>query len=332
MPGQGQLGEEPDAGRGPGASPAPEEPGPSASDTGPPLVAIVGPTAAGKSEVAIELARRGICGREVEIVAADAFTVYRGMDLGTAKPDPEVLAEIPHHMVDVLDPSKEASVAWFQREARRAIHDVLRRGRVPLLVGGSGLYFRAAVDELRFPPTDLYVRAAIRMEYEHDPPAAHAALAEVDPAAAERIDPSNLRRSVRALEVIQLTGQPFSSFADEWERYRSRYPHLVVLGLDLPPPELRAVISARAESMVMAGLLEEVRALHAASRPLSLTARQAIGYAEAFAVLQGELDEEDLAASIRDRTWRYARRQRTWFRKDPRVRWVSREEALQFDL
>lgn len=288
------------------------------------VLALVGPTAAGKSRAALEVARR----RGAEIVAVDAFTVYRGMDVGTAKPSSRERADVPHHMVDVLDPWEEVSVAWFQGPAREAVAGTLDRGRTPLLVGGSGLYFHAVVDDLRFPPTDPGVRRRLRARYAHAPEQAHAALVAADPAAAAGIDPHNLRRSVRALEVIELTGRPFSAYGDSLREYRSIYPGLRVLGLDLPDGELKVRIAHRSRAMVAGGLLEEARSLRSLPRALSRTARQAIGYREAFAVLDGEMEEGRLAEAITRRTWRYARRQRAWFRKDPRIRWVSPEEVL----
>ncbi|MDQ4129864.1 MAG: tRNA (adenosine(37)-N6)-dimethylallyltransferase MiaA [Actinomycetota bacterium] len=290
-----------------------------------PVLALVGPTATGKTGVALEVARaRG----DVEIVAADAFTVYVGMDVGTAKPSLADRVAVPHHLVDVLDPGTEATVAWFQDAARTAIEEVHARGRLPLLVGGSGLYFRAVVDDLRFPPTDPEVRAAIEARHRDAPEAAHEALHALDPDAAARIDPTNLRRTVRALEVIELTGERFSSFARAWDRYEPIYPDLEVLGLDLESSELRQRIEARARTMVAEGLVEEARRLQALPRPLSTTARQAIGYAEALAVLAGRLAEHELAPAIARRTMRYARRQRSWFRADPRVLWTRPEEAV----
>lgn len=285
------------------------------------LPALVGPTASGKSAVALELARRR---GDVEIVVADAFTIYRGMDVGTAKPPPEVRDEVPHHLVDVLEPGEEASVAWFQELARAAVDDVRARGKTPLLVGGSGLYFRAVVDDLRFPPTDPDVRARLEDRYADRPEAAHADLADLDPAAAGKIEPGNLRRSVRALEVIELTGQPFSSFADAWDEHRSVYPDLVVRGLDRD--DLRDRVWRRAEQMVAEGLLDEAEALRVEAR--SRTAAQAIGYAEALAVLDGRLDRSELVDAIASRTWRYARRQRSWFRADPRITWSAPQHIL----
>lgn len=327
-----------------------------------PVLALVGPTAAGKTDVAHRVARRrlrpapnpttsiapdgehaelGDASAErsarparnrdrcpVEIVAVDAFTVYRGMDIATAKPPGAVREEIGHHLVDVLDPWQETSVAWFQEAARTAIRGVVDRGHVPLLVGGSGLYFRAVVDDLSFPPTDRHVRAAIRRRFANDPQAAHALLEQRDPAAAAKIEPGNLRRTVRALEVIELTGRRFSSYATDWDNYTSIYPELAVRGLDRPTEQLKQRIRQRAENMVAGGLVEEARCLRSLDRPLSTTARQAIGYREAFAVLDGKLARDELPAAIARRTWRYARRQRSWFRRDPRIVWTSADEVV----
>lgn len=279
--------------------------------------AILGPTASGKSTLALDvvtrLAARGI---DTEIVAVDAFTIYRGMDIATAKPGLDVRQLVRHHLVDVIDPSEEVSVVRFRELARAAIAEVHARGAVALLVGGSGLYWRAVVDGLRFPPTDPAVRASIEERAAQDADALHVELADRDPAAARSISVRNVRRVVRALEVIALTGETFSSFDDAWQRYESIYPNLEVAYLEPPTEELRRRIDSRAAEMVDAGLLDEARA--AAASPRSRTAAAAIGYAEADAVNAGTLPREQLATRIADRTWRYARRQRSWFRADPR--------------
>jgi len=283
-----------------------------------PVLAVVGPTASGKSTVALDLARQRIGrAKPTELIAVDAFTVYRGMDIGTAKPTLEERTEVPHHLIDVLDPSEELTVAAFRDRARAAIDEVLARGATPVLVGGSGLYFRAVVDPLRFPPTDARVRAMLEDRWEGRAELAHARLATLDPVAAERIAPENLRRTIRALEVLELTDEPFSAYDGAFEEYRSIFPELRVAFLDPPSEILRPRIDARARSMVRAGLVEEVRALRA-SGPWSRTAAQAIGYAEACAVLDGDLGASALAERIAQRTWRYAKRQRAWFRRDPR--------------
>lgn len=281
------------------------------------VLAIVGPTASGKSGLALEVAGDRPAGA-VEIVAVDAFTVYRGMDVATAKPSPEERRRVPHHLVDLLDPTEDLTVAEFQRLAREAIDGILIRGATPLLVGGSGLYFRAVVDDLRFPPTDPDVRAVIEQRWTSDPDGAWRHLQAEDPAAAAKIDPANLRRTVRALEVIALTGEDFSAFAEAWEDFSSIYPGLHVVYLEPPTDELRSRIDRRSRAMVAGGLLDEARRLHGLD--LSRTAAQAIGYREAFDVLEARAPAEDLAGRIADRTWRYARRQRSWFRRDPRCR------------
>lgn len=298
--------------------------------TRPGVVALLGPTGSGKSALALAVAvdarRAGVA---VEVVAVDAFTVYRGMDVGTAKPSRAAREAVPHHMVDVLEPHRECTVQWFQAAARERIAEVRARGAVPLLVGGSGLYWRAVVDPLEFPPTDAAVRAAIGRRYAGDPRAAHAALAEADPDAAARIDPDNLRRSVRALEVVELTGRPFSAWRTAWDVHESVYERLAVVGLHPGPQALAERIGARAAEMVDGGLLAEARALATRPHGLSTTARQAIGYAEALAALAGRADRGETAEQIAARTRRFAARQRRWFAGDPRVRWEEPDAAAR---
>lgn len=282
------------------------------------VLALLGPTASGKSSLALDVAaaRNGV-GQATEIVAVDAFTVYRGMDVGTAKPDLATRERVRHHLVDVLDPAEELTVVRFRDLAREAIADVHARGATALLVGGSGLYWRSVVDDLAFPPTDPEVRARIEARHAGAPAAAHAALLAVDPRAATEIGERNLRRLVRALEVVEITGRRFSDWDDAWRRYQSVYEDLEVALLDPPTEELRAAIDLRAHAMLVDGLLDEVARLR--QHPRSRTASAAIGYAEAEAVLDGRLAEGELARAIADRTWRYARRQRSWFRADPRA-------------
>ncbi len=282
-------------------------------------LALLGPTAAGKSALALAVARRRTAaGLPTEIVAVDAFTVYRGMDIGTAKATPEERAEVPHHLVDVLEPWERVDVVAFRDRARVTIARLRERGVTPLLVGGSGLYWRAVVDPLDFPPTEAAVRTRIEAWWGGDAYAAYAHLTELDPDAAQRIQPNNLRRIVRALEVIELTGQRFSTYDGAWQRYDSIYDDLEVAYLEPTTALLRTRIRQRAQQMVDAGLLDEVWGLSMLPVPLSATAEQAIGYAEALAVLEGRLDHTELAEAIDRRTWRYARRQRAWFRADPR--------------
>ncbi len=280
-----------------------------------PVLALIGPTASGKTALALELASA----LGAEIVSADAMLVYRGMDIGTAKPTPDQRARVRHHLVDVVEPSEEFSVARFQPLARAAIADVLARGAVPLLVGGSGLYFHAVVDEFVFPPTDQAVRARLETEAaEVGLPALYRRLVERDPEAARRIQPANLRRIVRALEVIELTGRRFSFYRGAMDQPVSRY-RLTVLGLDPGPELLRARVAERVAAMAEAGLVDEVRRLRA--RPLSRTARQALGYKELLDALEGGTPVEAALEDVVARTRAYARRQLAWFRRDPRVRW-----------
>jgi tRNA dimethylallyltransferase len=282
-----------------------------------PVWAVVGPTAAGKTELALAVAERS----RAEVVCADAMLVYRGMDIGTAKPTLGERARVPHHLVDLVEPGEEFSVARFQPLARAAIAEVLSRGRVPLLVGGSGLYFHAVVDDFVFPPTDQAVRARLEAEAARvGLPELYARLVAADPAAAGRIQPGNLRRTVRALEVIELTGRPSSSFRAAMDAPASRY-RLTVLGLDPGAELLRARVAERVAAMARAGLVEEVRRL--AERPLSRTARQALGYKELLDAIERGTPVPEALEAVVGRTRAYARRQRAWFRRDPRVRWST---------
>lgn len=283
------------------------------------VLAVVGPTAADKSELAIEAAP----GLGAEIVSVDSTMVYRGMDIGTDKPAPNVLARVPHHLVDVVDPSHTMTVAEFQRMARAAIADILARGRTPLLVGGSGLYFRAAVDALEFPGTAPGIRARLELEAEDvGAEALFARLSLLDPDAAVRMEPANVRRTVRALEVIELTGRPFSSFRTAWDEPRSLY-ELTVAGLTHPRPELDRRIDARVDSQIERGLVGEVRRLVEEGFRSSLTSVQVLGYAQVLAHLDGGTSLEEAVAETKRRTRRYARRQLSWFRADPRVEWFE---------
>jgi tRNA dimethylallyltransferase len=281
-----------------------------------PVVAVVGPTATGKSDLGVALAQ-ALGG---EVVNADAMQLYRGMDIGTAKLTVTERRGVPHHLLDVLDVTAEASVAAYQREVRACIADVRARGRTPVLVGGSGLYVRAALDELDIPPTDPAVRAALEQEATRLGAAAmHERLTELDPVAAEHILPGNVRRVVRALEVIELTGRPFSASLPD-PRYAVP---AVQLGLQLPREQLDARIDARVERMWDAGLLEEVRHLAENGLREGRTASRAVGYAQALAHLDGELDAATARADTARLTRRLARRQLSWFGRDRRVRWLD---------
>jgi tRNA dimethylallyltransferase len=283
-------------------------------------LAVVGATASGKSAVALAIAERL---GDVEIVSVDAMQVYRGMDIGTAKPTVEEQARVRHHLIDVADPSDDYAVARFQREARSAMADIEARGRRALLVGGTGLYVRAIVDALEIPGQFPDVRAGL--DADPDTVALHARLAQLDPVAAARMEPSNRRRVVRALEVTLGSGRPFSSFGPGLDTYAPTPIRLV--GLRVPRPELDARIDARYEEQIAAGFLDEVRAL--ASRPLSRTARQALGYKELLDHVEGRTSFEEAMDLARTRTHRFARRQERWFRRDPRIRWIDADDQAR---
>jgi tRNA dimethylallyltransferase len=285
-------------------------------DSQPPLLAIVGPTASGKTEASLPVAER----LGAEIVSVDSTTVYRGMDVGTAKPTPEQRARVAHHLLDVAEPSQPFTVAQYQRLARSAIREISARGRRVLLVGGSGLYFRAIVDDLVFPPTDPGVREGLAREaVAVGARTLHWRLAEIDPVAADRIEPDNVRRTVRALEVTEITGRPFSSFADAWERYPPA--RVRAAGVSTPRASLADRIERRVRRQLDDGLLQEVEGLVRRGLDGWLTASQAIGYAEFARHLDGTLSLEDAIARTVKRTKALARRQLAWFRRDPRIRW-----------
>ena len=275
-----------------------------------PALAIVGPTASGKSALALELARRT---PGTGIVSADAMQVYRGMDIGTAKPSPAERAEVPHHLVDVADPWEDYSLARYLDDARVAITETT------VLVGGTGLYVRGVVDELEVPGRWPEVRA--ELEVEPDTAALHGRLAELDAVAAARMEPTNRRRIVRALEVTIGAERPFSSFGPGL----GAYPTIVTrqVGLALPLDLLDERIERRLHAMLDAGLLAEVERLASDPRGLSRNARQALGYRELLAHLDGEVPLATAIDDIVTRTRRFARRQLRWFRRDPRVSWID---------
>ncbi len=288
---------------------------------GRPFLALVGPTACGKTDAAVALAEQLGC----EIVSVDSMLVYRGMDVGTAKPTTEQRSRVPHHLIDVADPSEPFSVARYQALAREAVTDIGARHRRALLVGGSGLYFRAVVDELEFPGTDASTRAELHLlAAALGPERLHARLADLDPVAAAKIEPENVRRTVRALEVAAVTGRPFSSFAAAWEGFEPG--RVRAAGIDIPRTVLGERIERRVHAMVERGLLQEVRALVQQGFGEWLTATQAIGYAECARHLAGEMTLDEALASTVKRTKELARRQMVWFRRDPRIRWFPAGE------
>ncbi len=288
------------------------------------VIAVVGPTASGKSDLALTLAER-LGG---EIVNADAMQLYRGMDIGTAKVPIQERRGIAHHQLDVLDVRQEASVAAYQREARLDLAGIRSRRHRPIVVGGSGLYVRAALDRLEIPPTDPAVRARLRDELAQDGvDAMYARLIRADPVAAEAIQPRNERRVVRALEVIELTGRPFSATLPT----REYDVATVTIGLRIPRPELDARIASRVRQMWEAGLIEEVRSLDAAGLREGRTAAKALGYSQALAHLDGLVSAEEAIEDTIVSTRRFARRQESWFRPDLRINWLGYDEPQLTD-
>lgn len=285
--------------------------------TKPRVLAIVGPTASGKSALAVLLAQRL---GEAEVVGTDSMQVYRGMDIGTATPTQAERGGVRHHMLDVWEPDHIVTVAEFQQAARAAISQVHSRGSVPIVVGGSGLYVSAVLDELSFPGTDPQVRARWEAELAAvGPEALHRVLAERDPAAAAVILPSNGRRIVRALEVIELTGKPFvAQLPDPISVYSG--PRV---GLDVPRGELDERIALRVQRMWEDGFVDEVHALRLRGLADTVTASRALGYSQVLAYLDGETTKAQARQDTIDATRRFARRQQRWFRRDPRITWFA---------
>jgi tRNA dimethylallyltransferase len=280
---------------------------------------LVGPTASGKSAVGHALA---LALGAVEIISVDSMQVYRGMDIGTAKPTPDEQREVPYHLIDVADPAEEFTVGRYQREVATVLADIRRRGRRALLVGGTGLYLQAVVDGLCIPGR----WAAVRSELEADPDTAalFARLHALDPVAASRMEATNRRRIIRALEVCLGSGRPFSSYGPGLSSYPTANFDLV--GLSWPRARLDARIRERYAAQFDGGFLDEVRALAARPRGLGRTASQALGYRELLNHIAGQSSlEEALEEAVR-RTKRFARRQERWFRRDPRIRWFEVDE------
>jgi tRNA dimethylallyltransferase len=277
------------------------------------LVVIAGPTGTGKSQLGLALAERW----GGEVVGADSMQLYRGMDIGTAKLTYHGRRGIPHHLIDVLDVRQTASVAAYQREARAAIDDVFARGHTPLLVGGSGLYIQAVIDEIDFPGRDPAVRARLLAELaDRGLPVLFQRLAERDLAAAEAIEPHDDRRVVRALEVIELTGRPFTATLPR--PGRPRYD-AALLALDRATTELDAGLADRVHAMMAAGFVEEVRALEAVGLRDGMTASRALGYRQLLAMLDGSYTQAEAVDRTIAATRRFVRRQRSWFGRDRRM-------------
>jgi tRNA dimethylallyltransferase len=277
---------------------------------------LVGATASGKSALALEVARRD---DSWELVSVDSMQVYRGMDIGTAKPSAEEQAEVPHHLIDLLDPWEDGTVAWFQQEARAAIAAIEARGHRALLVGGTALYVQAVVDDLDIPGQYPAIRA--ELDAVGSTPDLHARLSELDPLAASRMEPTNRRRIVRALEVTIGSGRPFSSYGPGLDVHPPTDFRMV--GIRRTTENLRARIAARYVAQMEEGFLDEVRRLAADGHGISRTARQALGYKELLDHLDGATSLDAAVASIVLRTRQFAVRQERWFRRDPRVRWCD---------
>lgn len=281
------------------------------------VVALVGPTATGKSDLGLALAH-ALGG---EVVNADAMQLYRGMDIGTAKLTPDERQGVPHHLLDVLDVHEDASVADYQARARTAFREIEGRGNRSVAVGGSGLYVRALLDHMEFPGTDAEVRARLEDRVEAEGSRAlHAELAAVDPVAADGIGPRNARRIVRALEVIEITGRPYSASLPQ---HVYEVP-AVQIGLDCDRAVLDARMAERVERMWSRGLVEEVE--HLRAHGMGRTASRAVGYAEVLAMLRGELTPDEARDAVAAGTRRLARKQMGWFGRDPRVHWLDAQD------
>lgn len=285
------------------------------------LLAVLGPTAAGKTRMALDVAA-ALCdqGHDVEIVSCDSMAVYRGLDVLAAKPSVADRERVPHHLLDVVDASVEFTVVEYRELARSVIGDIVSRGAVAMLVGGSGLYFRAVVDELSFAPTSPALRARLERQ---DPDELYERLREADPAGVEHLDPRNARRVVRAVEVLELTGKRPSEVQREWRSRGDRYT-LTAVGLTWERETLYDRVQQRVRRQLDAGLVEEVRSALAVG--LSKTAAQALGVKEVVAHLEGRATVEDVEAVLVRNSKTFVRRQESWFRGDPRIEWVNVSE------
>lgn len=304
---------------------APRETAPRAAPESPVLWAVVGATGTGKTALSLDLAERlAREGRGAEIVNADAMQLYRGMDIGTAKLPEEERRGVPHHLFDAVEPSEEATVAWYQPRARAVVDEIRARGNDAILVGGSGLYVSSVVFDFRFPPRDERLRAGLEREAEeHGAAPLLERLRALDPAAAAAVDARNPRRVVRALEVAMLGGEAQVVLPETPELW---WPATRILGVGAPRAELVERLDRRVEGMWAAGLLEEVEALIPRGIERGRTASRAIGYAQALAQLRGELGEAEAIAETQSLTRRYARRQVSWFKRYPAVEWLGAGE------
>ena len=285
------------------------------------VIVICGATATGKSDIAIEIAQE----LGAEIINADSMQLYRGMDIGTAKLTDEERKGIPHHLLDVLDVSEDSTVAWYQEQARAAITEIHGRGKDAVIVGGTGLYIKAILDDLNFPDTDPEVRAKLEAELaEFGAAALFTRLEELDPAAALAIDRANTRRVIRALEVIEITGMSFTANLPREDS--SRYPDALQFGLVMDREHLRDRIDQRVDRMWDAGFVDEVDRLISQGIGNGSTAQRALGYAQIIAMRSGTMTEEEAKEDTKRASRQYARRQETWFSRDARIQWVAQHQ------
>jgi len=282
------------------------------------ILVICGATATGKSDLAIALAQRF----DGEIINADSMQIYRGMDIGTAKLTVEERQGVPHHLLDVLDVTQDSTVAWYQDSARQVIDEIESRGKRPIIVGGTGLYIKSILDELNFPDTDPDTRKSLELELEKiGLDAMYERLQKLDPAAGIAIDRANARRVIRALEVIAITGKPFTANLPREES--TRYPDARQFGLVMDRESLDVRISARVDMMWEQGFVSEVQSLLNAGITEARTAQLALGYSQIIAFLQGGMSEDEAREDTKRATRQYARRQETWFSRDARITWIS---------
>ena len=293
-----------------------------------PLICIVGPTAVGKTEIAIQLAQH----LDAEIVSLDSRQIYRGMDIGTAKPTPEQQRAVPHHLIDCVDVDQTFSVAEYQRLADTAIAEIRERGKRTMAVGGAGLYFRGIIDGLfDGPGADAEIRAKLQREVdEHGNVTLHERLRRCDPETANRVHPNNLVRVIRALEIYELTGKPISSLQQQWKMNEPRYPFRA-FGLNMPRETLYQRIEERVNRMVEAGLIEEVKGLLDQGCPRNCVAMQSFGYKELIDYLDRNRTLDEAIALLKQNTRRFAKRQLTWFRNDPRIEWLDTSQFSSID-
>jgi len=294
------------------------------------VLVITGPTAIGKSRIALGLGKK----LNGEIVSADSMQVYKGMDIGTAKPDKKDRQSVPHHLIDIIDPDEDFSVATYQDVARKAIEGISDCKKLPILVGGSGLYIRAAIDELDFPKGTL--DSKIRKKWEAELKRVgllrlHGKLKELDPKAAENIHPHNSRRMIRALEVIESTGHPFSDFQRKWDQRKSIY-NSEIIAFILPRSELYAKIDGRVDRMIADGLIEETKKLVEGGYGKTITSKQALGYQQVLNYLDDKISLADCINVIKRDTRRFAKRQITWLKADPRIFWIDLSDKSEDEI